>query len=149
MTLNVSAGSGSADLELAIAHTATPDPTVAGKPIVFAVKITNHSGTTNVSGVTVSLEFSSGVTISTTSAGWSCSGSGPFTCTLSGNLNANTSSTLTVNVLTTNYLARSVTALASVSSSAADPGLSSNIGFSTAQQRIHPLARPNLVPMIP
>ena len=149
LILNVIAGAGSADLELKpITHASTPDPVAVGKPVNFDVPISNH-GPNTANGVTVSLSISSGATITTSSPGWSCSsnGNGSFNCTLASLANG-ASSTLRAAAVGTS-VARALTVTANVSSTASDPGPTPNSGANTAQRRLLPLARPNLVPMIP
>jgi uncharacterized repeat protein (TIGR01451 family) len=76
---------GSAPADLAITLTDTPDPVTAGQTISYAADVVN-TGPGAAPDVAVTLPLPVGTTFvsSSASAGGSCSGSGPVTCTWAG-----------------------------------------------------------------
>ena len=148
VTLNIGAGTGSADLQVAITSSpATPNAAPVGSTATFSVTINNVSGTTPVPA-TANVIFTGPVTVSN---------SLPLGCNLDPaanqavNCNFNSANGIpnVFPIPVTVGFGRSVTAQAFVSSDAAETAPADNQAAATVQVRPRPFSRNGLPVIIP
>ena len=105
--------------DLGIAASAAPEPVGAGTTLTYTLTVTN-AGPSQASSISVVDTLPAGVSfVSTTAAGWSCSGTGPVTCTLPS-LGLASASPISIAV-TAPAEAGPLSSSATVSSATADP----------------------------
>ena len=113
--------------DLSITKAASPDPVTVGNTLIYTVTVTND-GPSTASQVVLTDALPTGVTLESTvsSQGVCVLQSGTVTCTL-GSIGSGTQATVTIDVVPTISLGgTTITNVASVASSVADPDTSNN-----------------------
>ncbi|MGQ0529472.1 MAG: Calx-beta domain-containing protein, partial [Panacagrimonas sp.] len=114
------------DIDLACLITDSPDPVATGAPLSYTVQVSNQHPDAPASGLSSTFSRPAGSSfLSAGGDGWSCTGTGPVSCTRSTPLASAASSSYTVN-LTAPSAAGSITAACSVSGAQVDPNTANN-----------------------
>ncbi len=116
--------------DLAIGATPSPEPVGAGTALTYTLNVSN-AGPSQANAVSVSDTLPAGTTfVSATGAGWTCSGTGPVTCTLPA-LGVAAAAPITLTV-TAPAEGGSILNTASVTSSTNDPATGNNTAATTS-----------------
>ena len=129
-----------ADADLAITKTGSPNPVDAGKPLVYTLTIVNN-GPSNGAGVTVTDTLPAGVVYaSSTASQGSASDSGNVVTANLGSLAVGATATVAITVNVDSSTVGSITNTATVASASVDPNLSNNTATCTTivNQLLHP-----------
>ena len=148
VTLNIGAGTGSADLQVAITPSpATPNAAPVGTVVTFTVTVTNLSRTTPVPA-TANVIFTGPVTVSN-ALPQGCSLDPAANQAVKCNFNSANGIPDVFPIPVTVGFGRSVTAQVFVSSAAAETGPADNQAAATVQVRPRPFSRNGLPVIIP
>jgi uncharacterized repeat protein (TIGR01451 family) len=116
--------------QLSVTKSASPNPFVVGQPATYTIAVQNTGAGATSGAITIADNLPTGITLAGASgANWSCAGISALSCTFSGTLAPNASTTLTLNVgVAASATSANNTATASGGSDASCPGAAHCIG---------------------
>ena len=124
-----SCGVAASGADLSISMADAPDPVTAGATLTYTLAV-NNAGPETATGVSVTDTLPAGVTsVKASGTGWTCSGTGPVTCTMAS-LAVGVALPITITV-TAPTAGGAITNAATVSSATADPNSSNNTAAAT------------------
>ncbi len=131
-----SCGVAASGADLSISKADTPDPVNAGATLTYTLNVTN-AGPETATDVSVTDTLPVGVTdVSASGVGWTCSGTGPVTCTI-GSLPVGAALPITITV-TAPAAGGTISNTATVSSATADPNPNNNTATVTTLVQVAP-----------